>query len=93
MMIPMIMRLDIRKRDERRVRLFFPLIVLWIVVFALLIVALPFVLLAALFTLRRGPGIRILQFFSALFAAVFALSGLRVDVANREDSKVFISFD
>jgi Trk-type K+ transport system membrane component len=93
MMIPMIMRLDIRKQDQRRVRLFFPLIVLWIVVFALLIVALPFVLLAALFTLRGGPGIRILQFFSALFAAVFALSGLRVDVANCADSKVFISFE
>ena len=92
-MIPTIMRLDIRKHDRRGVRLFFPVILVWIVVLALLIAALPFVLIAALATRRGGPGIRLLVFYPAFFAAVFSLSGLRVDVASRGDDKVFISFD
>jgi hypothetical protein len=92
-MIPMIVRLDVRKHDQRGVRLFFPVIVLWIVAFALLIAALPFVLVAALATFRRGPGTRLLLFYPAVFTAVFSLSGLRVDIASHRSGRVFISFD
>ena len=92
-MIPMAMRLEVGDRDRRGVCLWFPVIVLWIVTFALLIAVLPIVLVAALATRRSGPGIRLLVFYPAFFAAVFSLSGLRVDVASRGDDKVFISFD
>jgi hypothetical protein len=92
-MIPTIMRLDIRKRDRRGVRLLFPVILVWIIVFALLIAAFPFVLIAALAMRRNGPGIRLLLLYPGFFAAIFSLSGLRVDVASRGDGKVFISFD
>ena len=92
-MIPLSMRLDIRNQDRRGVRLFFPVIVLWIIVFAVLIAALPFVLVAVLVTLFRGPGIRLLLFYPAFFAAVFSLSGLRVDIASHRSGRVFISFE
>jgi hypothetical protein len=92
-MIPMIMRLDIRNQDRRWVRLLFPVILVWIILFAFLIAALPFVLVAALVTFRRGPGIQLLLFYPVFFAAVFALSGLRVDIASHRNDKVFISFD
>ncbi len=92
-MIPMVMRMDIRNKDQKRVWLFFPVILLWIVAFAFLIALLPFVLVAALATLPRGPGVRLLVLYPVVFAAVFALSGLRVDIASHRNSKVFISFD
>jgi hypothetical protein len=92
-MIPMIMRVDIRNQDQKRVRLFFPVILLWIVAFALLIAVLPLVLVAALVTPPRGPGVRLLLLYPVIFSAVFALSGFRVDIASHRSSKVFISFD
>ena len=92
-MFPMVMRLEVRDRDRKGVALWFPVIVLWIILFALLIAVLPLVLIAALVTLRRGPGVRLLCFYPVFFAAVFAMSGLHVDVASHGSRKVFISFD
>ena len=92
-MIPMIMRVDIRKQDQKGVWLYFPVILVWIIAFALLIAVLPLVLLAALFTLPRGPGAHLLLVYPVVFTAVFALSGLRVDIASHRNHKVHISFD
>ena len=92
-MIPMTMRVDVRGEDRKGVRLFLPVVLLWILIAALLAAALPFVLVAALVTLRRGTGARILLFYPAFFGAVWALSGLRVDIASHGEKKVFISFD
>jgi hypothetical protein len=93
-MIPMCMQLDIRGGDRPRgVRLFFPMILVWIVVFALLAAALPFVLVAALATLRGGPGFRLPGLYPALAVGLFSLSGFRVDIASHRDGRVFISLD
>jgi hypothetical protein len=87
-MIPCCMWLDV----GGRVRLFFPVILVWIVVVALLIVSLPFVVIAGLATLRGGPGFRLLVLYPAFFRVLFALSGFRVDIASRRNGRVFISF-
>ena len=92
-MIPMTMRVDVRGEGRRGVRLFLPVILLWIVIAALLVAVLPIVLVAALVTLRRGTGARLLLFYPAFFGAVFAMSGFRVDIASHADKKVFISLD
>jgi cellulose synthase/poly-beta-1,6-N-acetylglucosamine synthase-like glycosyltransferase len=92
-MVPMTMRLDVRNQDRKGVRLFFPVILLWIIAFALLIAILPLVLVAALVTLRWGPGTRLLLFYPVFFGTVFAMSGLRVDIASHGSKTVFISFD
>jgi hypothetical protein len=92
-MIPMTMRVDVRGEGRKGVRLFLPVILLWIVIAALLVAALPFVLVAALVTLRRGAGARLLLFYPAFVGMVWALSGLRVDIASHGEKKVFISFD
>jgi len=93
-MIPMLMRLDVRGDGRPRgVRLVFPVILVWIVVFALLVAALPFVLVAALATIRGGQGVRLLRFYPALVAMLFSLSGFRVDIASHRGDRVFISFD
>jgi hypothetical protein len=92
-MISMIMRLDVQNNESRGVRLFFPVIIVWIIALALLLVALPFVLIAALVTVGRGPGIRLLGFYPVFFQMLFASSGLRIDVAGRGNGKVFIAFN
>jgi hypothetical protein len=94
----MSLRLDIRGRDSqgqdrRAVVLWFPVILAWIVLFALMIAALPFLLLAALATARGRPGMRLLLVYPVVFTAIGALSGLRIDVDGRGKDKVFISLD
>ncbi len=91
-MIPTIMRLDVFNRNGERVRLFLPVIIVWVLAFVLLIAAFPLVLIAALVTAGRGPGFRLLRFYPAFFEILFALSGLRVDVAQHGNKKVFIAF-
>ncbi len=91
-MIPTIMRLDVRNSRNERVRLFLLVIIVWVLAFVLLIAAFPLVLIAALVTAGRGPGFRLLRFYPAFFEILFALSGLRIDVAQHGNKKVFIAF-
>lgn len=92
-MMPMSLRLDIRGRDRRGVVLWFPAIVVWLILFALMIAALPFLLVAALATMRGKPGMRLLLVYPLVFTAINALSGLRIDVDGRGKDKVYISVD
>jgi hypothetical protein len=92
-MIPMLLRMDIRDRERTKVRFWFPVVIGWIVLFALMLAALPFMLIGALATWRSGPGAGLLLLYPRLFAVVNALSGLRVDVQGRGSGTVFISFD
>jgi hypothetical protein len=85
--------MDIRPKDRRGFRLWFPVILIWIFVAALLILLLPLMLIAALVSMDRGPGVRLLAVYPAFFGIVFALSGLRIDVSSRKRDTVFISFD
>jgi hypothetical protein len=92
-MIPMLLRMDVRDQERTKVRFWFPIVIGWIVLFALMLAALPFMLIGALATRGSGPGARLLLLYPRLFAVVNALSGLRVDVQKRGSEKVFISFD
>lgn len=92
-MIPMILRMDIRGRGGHGFRLFFPVILIWILAACLLIVLLPLMLIAAWATRDRGPGFRLLVVYPLFFTVGFALSGLRIDVAGRKGDTVFLSLD
>lgn len=92
-MMPMSLRLDIRGQNRRGVVLWFPAIVVWLILFALMIAALPFLLVAALATMRGKPGMRLLLVYPLVFTVINALSGLRIDVDGRGKDKVFISFE
>ena len=90
-MFPILVRLRIRSAGRRGVSLWFPVILIWIILWALMILALPFVLLAAVLTLRRGPGLLLLAAYPMLFALLWNLSGLHVETRDAEDD-VLISF-
>jgi hypothetical protein len=90
-MLPLFMHLKIRPAGKRGFRLWFPVILVWIVVLALLIVLLPFLLLGALFTLRRGPGLAILLIYPLFLSVLWHLGGLHIETENAE-SEVLIDF-
>ena len=81
-MLPMILRMRIVGESGKRFSLFFPVILVWIVLFALLLAVLPLVLLAAILTCPWSPGFRLLAIYPLLFAVLFNLSGLHIDVQN-----------
>ena len=90
-MLPMIMRMHIRKQGQRGVRLWIPVFLVWILLFALMLVLLPLVLLASLLTIWKGPGLALLLFYPMVWAVLWSLSNLHVDVEN-ETHKILFTF-
>ena len=83
-MIPIFMRMKIKEKGKKGVRLFIPIILVWILLLALLIVIFPFFLIAAILTIPAGIGFRILWFYPLLFSLLNSLSGLAVHIKNPE---------
>lgn len=88
---PAILRLRLRN-DERRIRLWIPLVLLWPVVAAALLLGMPLAVLAAAFSWHRGWGRPILLAGPLLLYLLASLRGLRLDLASG-DGRLFLSFD
>ena len=88
---PALLRVHVQN-DERRMRLWIPLILLWPVVAVVLALATPLVVLAAALAWRRGWGRPVLLAGPVLLRVLTSLPGLRVNVAAGE-SRVFVSID
>lgn len=76
-MIPMLMRMRIIEGGKKKVNLSFPVILLWIVVFAFLI--------AALILWPPGYGKIPLAVYGMLFSVIFSLSGLHIQVEDKKN--------
>lgn len=85
-MLPLFIRLKVRQPGKHRVRLWFPVILIWIILAALMIVLLPFLLLGSLFSLGRGPGFRLLLIYPLLAAVLWNLGGLTIDVDQKKNA-------
>ena len=83
-MIPIFMRMKIKEKGKKGFRLFIPIILIWILLFALLIILLPIFLIAAILTIPAGIGFKILFFYPLLFSLLCSLSGLAVHIENPE---------
>ena len=81
-MLPFWMKLRISKPGERRFTLGFPVILVWIFVAALMILLLPFVLIAALATWGRGTGRVLLLAYPLVWAVLWNLSGLHIETKS-----------
>jgi hypothetical protein len=86
------MRLKIRRRSERGFFLWFPVVLVWIVVGAVMIAVLPFFVLGALLSMGDGPGLRCLIVFPLPFSLLWNLSGLHVETRDTRN-EALISFD
>jgi hypothetical protein len=89
-MIPIFMRLKI-SRNPDKYGVLLPVFLAWILLFVLMILLLPFVLIAALFTWRRGYGKLLLLTYPLLISLLFKLSGLHIEVGSSEQN-VLIAF-
>lgn len=90
-MLPMLMRLKITDKKKTSIRLWFPVILIWVIVFALLIVSFPFAVLLAFLTLRKGPGIDLIGLYPLPIVLLFSLSGLLIQLET-EDNVFHLSF-
>ena len=88
---PAVLRLRLLNR-ERRIRLWFPLVLLWPLVAAALLLGAPFAVLAAALFRHRGWGRLILLAGPLLLNLLASLRGLRLDLASG-DGRLFLSFD
>jgi hypothetical protein len=83
-MLPIFMHLRVGKDAKRPFGFYFPVILIWIIAAALLLIALPFILLAAAITWRRGPGRFLLLIYPMTASLLWHLSGLHIEVKNVE---------
>ena len=90
-MLPMIVRFKVKEPGRRGFGLWFPAIVIWILLAALMLVLLPFLLLAALISWGRGPGIRLLLLYPLVISVLWNLGGLTIDVGQK-DRALLIDF-
>jgi hypothetical protein len=79
-MLPLIVRLKFRRPRRRGFGLWFPVILVWALLAALMLLLLPFMVLGALVSLRTGPGFRLLLVYPLLGSVLWNLGGLTIDV-------------
>jgi hypothetical protein len=88
-MIPIFMKMHIREKNKNKIRLYFPLICIWILMAAIMIALSPLILIAALISWPLGYGRSLLLIGPRLLTVIGALSGLVVQVEG-SDEKVYI---
>lgn len=90
-MIPMLLKMKIPRTTKEPITLYFPLFIAWIILFIILLAFLPILLLVALFTWHKGYGKILVLSYPMLFALLWNMQGLLIDVEAKKDT-VFLSF-
>ena len=83
-MIPMFMKIHIYERGKTSVRLWLPMFLLWILLLAIFVILSPILLLAGLVAWIRGYGRTFIFTFPMIFAVLWAMSGLRIHIEDRD---------
>lgn len=91
MLLPFSMKIRIVENGKNKVRLWFPVFFIWLVLFALAIVIAPFVLVGALILWPRKLGKKLLMFGPMFFYMLGSLNGLDIQVGSTH-KQVSISF-
>ena len=86
----MVMKIWITKENRKKVKLFIPLIIFWIFLFALLLLFIPVVLICALVFWKKGYGKLFLYAYPLLFSLTWELPGLNVKIGKEEKEVVII---
>ena len=89
MSLPMLLRLRVRESGKKDVRLYLPLFLVWLLLFPLLLVATPFILIAAALAWKRGYGRTLLVILPMLISVIWSLSGLHIQV-EKPDNQVLL---
>ncbi len=90
MNFPRIMRIQVKEADKKNIRLLIPLFLIWLLLLPLLILATPFILIAAAVTWKQGFGRILIGIYPLLWPGLKALSGLHIQVES-PDHQTLIS--
>jgi hypothetical protein len=90
-MIPTMLKIHINKVNGKKFRIVFPVIILWILLFAFILLFAPFMILLAALTWPFGYGKIILFFPVMLYSLIASLKDLLIDITNNKET-VYISF-
>jgi hypothetical protein len=87
---PLVIRLRIAERGQKKIRLCIPLFLLWPLILAVAILFAPLVLIIALVMWKGGEGKAFMLLGPRLFAVFCATRGLKVHIENPNE-QVYIS--
>jgi len=90
-MIPMIMKIHIHERGKKRIRLWIPMFLIWLLLFVLMIILSPIFLLVGIVAWIRGYGKIVLFALPMFFAVLWAMSGLRIHIEDKNKRIQFIA--
>lgn len=88
---PLSMKIHVAEAGKTKLRLWFPLVLVWLILLVLVIALSPFILLASLILCRRGKGKKILMFGPMFFYLLSTLHGLNIQTESI-DNQFSISF-
>jgi len=89
-MIPTMLKIYTNNTEGKSFRFVFPVILIWILLFAVMIVFAPIMLIVALLAWTIGYGKLIIMFPVMLYSIIAALGDLLIDVKNKNETVYII---
>lgn len=90
-MIPILLKLNVRGKTGKGANLWLPVILVWLLLFIFMLLFLPLVALAAIFSRKAGYGKSLAMFYPRFLDLLFHLSGLKLDIESGKE-KIFLNF-
>ena len=90
-MIPTMVCINVAGRDEKRFKIVFPIVVIWILLLAIMLLFVPLMIIVSLIIWPTGYGRLLLLFPVSFFETIFAMRDLMVDVKSKNEI-FYISF-
>ncbi len=90
-MIPLLAKLRLPGKNARTITLYFPVFLVWLLLFMISILLLPFLFIAAVLTWKTGQGRIIINTFPMIFITIWHMRGLLIDVKT-SDVEFYLSF-
>jgi hypothetical protein len=90
-MIPMWLKMKFRRKGEKSVTLYFPLIIAWFILLVLILLLLPVWLIASLVIFARGWGRLGLEAFPLMINTLWHLRGFLVDIQSKKET-IYMQF-
>ncbi len=84
-MIPLILKLRIKDKNQRRFGIWLPLFLLWLIILPLLAIPAPLIFLVALILWPSKYGRLVLYSYFAIFTIIWNLSGVNLDIQSKDN--------
>ncbi len=90
-MLPLILKINIKEKDNKGFRLWLPLFLIWLILLPFAIVGWVLLIVIGILATPLGHGRKFIFGPIALMRVLFSLRGLKVDVDSADD-RVFVEF-